>query len=90
METLVYVLGFIIGALGTWFLLYYLKTRKTLRTQHEVIMNLTFALVGKDIAKKREEMEKKDKEMADAVKARESAKDDDGCSDCHAGEPEEK
>lgn len=83
METLVYALGFIIGALGTWFLLYYLKTRKTLRIQHKIIMDLTFALVGKDIA---EMMKKKDKEMAEAVKAREAAKEDDGCSrDCQAG-----
>ena len=65
METLLYVLGFVIGALGTWFLLYFLKTRKHLRTQHEIILNLTFALVGKDVAKKREELEKADKESAD-------------------------
>ena len=91
METLLYVLGFIIGALGTWFVLYYLKTRKTLRTRHKVIMNLTFALVGKDISEM--EKKKKDKEVAETVKkVRESAKEDDGCSDCHAGEnpPEEK
>lgn len=36
METLLYALGFIIGALGTAFLLYFLKTRKTLRQQHEI------------------------------------------------------
>lgn len=80
METLLYVLGFVIGALGTSFLLYFLKTRKTLRTQHELILNLTFALVGKDIAKKREEMEKADKEMADHIAAREAAKESGDCT----------
>lgn len=35
METMLYVAGFIIGILGTSFLLYYLKTRKLLRTQHQ-------------------------------------------------------
>lgn len=38
METLIYALGFIIGALGTLFLLYYLKTRKLLRLQHELLV----------------------------------------------------
>ena len=64
METLLYVLGFVIGALGTSFLLYFLKTRKLLRTQHELILNLTFALVGKGVAKKREEMEKESVDCA--------------------------
>lgn len=64
METLLYVLGFVIGALGTWFLFYFLKTRKLLRTQHKLILDLTFGLVGKDLAKKCEEMDKA-KESAD-------------------------
>lgn len=85
METLLYVLGFVIGALGTSFLLYFLKTRKLLRTQHELILNLTFALVGKDVAKKREEMEKADKEMADHIAAKEAAKES---VDCTASESE--
>ena len=52
METLLYVLGFIIGALGTWFLLYFLKTRKLLRTQHKLIINFTMILcsMSKEIA----------------------------------------
>lgn len=74
METLLYVLGFVIGALGTWFLLYFLKTRKLLRSQHKLILDLTFALLGKDIAKEREGMEKADKEMADLIAAREADK----------------
>lgn len=85
METLLYAEGFIIGVLGTSFLLYFLKTRKLLRTQHELILNLTFALVGKDVAKKREEMEKADKEMADHIAAREAAKES---GDCTASESE--
>lgn len=89
METLLFALGFIIAALGTWFLLYFLRTRKTLRQQDKIIVDLTFALVGKDIIKKREEMEKKDKEMAEAVKSRESAKEDDGCTKCDAFKLEE-
>lgn len=44
METLLYVLGFVIGTLGTWFLLYFLKTRKTLRQQHEIIMEFPLVL----------------------------------------------
>lgn len=85
METLLYLLGFIIGALGTWFLIYFLKTGKLLRKQHEVISSLIFALVGKDIAKKREEMEKADKEMADHIAAKEAAKES---GDCTASESE--
>jgi hypothetical protein len=49
METLLYVLGFVIGALGTSFLLYFLKTRKLLRTQHKLILDLGLALVGREI-----------------------------------------
>lgn len=81
METLFYVEGFIIGVLGTSFLLYYLKTRKTLRQQDEIILSLTFALAGKDIAKKREEMEKADKEMADHIAAKEAAKESVDCTE---------
>lgn len=55
METLLYVLGFVIGALGTWFLLYFLKTRKTLRKQHELIME--FPLVLHALVKKIEELQ---------------------------------
>lgn len=44
METLLYVAGFIIGTLGTSFLLYFLKTRKTLRQQHEIIMEFPLVL----------------------------------------------
>ena len=55
METLLYVLGFVIGALGTWFLLYFLKTRKTLRQQHEIIME--FSLVLHALTKKLVELQ---------------------------------
>lgn len=44
METMIYVLGFIIGALGTLFLLYFLRTRKTLREQNELIMEFPMVL----------------------------------------------
>ena len=57
METLLYVLGFIIGALGTWFLLYFLKTRKVLRSQHELIKILTIAAFGDKI---KEHLDKND------------------------------
>lgn len=64
METLLYVLGFVIGALGTWFLLYFLKTRKTLRQQHEIIME--FPLVLHALTKKIVELQTgKDKESAE-------------------------
>lgn len=66
METLLYVLGFIIGALGTWFLLYFLKTRKLLRQQHELIMEfpivlhaLTEKLIELETGKKHEKPAKK-------------------------------
>ena len=59
-----YVLGFIIGALGTWFLLYFLKTRKTLRQQHEIIME--FPLVLHALTRKLVELQTgKDKESAE-------------------------
>lgn len=68
METLLYVLGFVIGALGASFLLYFLKTRKTLRQQHEIIMENIFVLhvLTKKIAelqtgKDKESAEQKDK-----------------------------
>lgn len=64
METLLYVLGFVIGALGTWFLLYFLKTRKTLRQQREIIME--FPLVLHALTKKIVELQTgKDKESAE-------------------------
>lgn len=65
METLLYVAGFIIGVLGTWFLLYYLKTRKLLRTQHHLILDLTFALISAGVKPK------KDDESKDADKPQE-------------------
>ena len=64
METLLYVLGFVIGALGTSFLVYFLKTRKTLRQQHEIIME--FPLVLHALTKKIVELQTgKDKESAE-------------------------
>ena len=64
METLIFALCFIIGALGTWFLLYFLKTRKTLRQQHEIIME--FPLVLHALTKKLVELQTgKDKESAE-------------------------
>lgn len=66
METLLYVLGFIIGALGTWFLLYFLKTRKTLRQQHEIIME--FPLVLHALTKKIVELQKGKKSDESAEK----------------------
>jgi hypothetical protein len=68
METLVYVLGFIIGALGTSFFLYYRKTRKLLLAQHRLVLDLTLALIGKDdidIEKKSAESSKKEDEKKD-------------------------
>lgn len=44
METMIYVLGFIIVALGTSFLLYFLRTRKTLREQNELIIECSMVL----------------------------------------------
>lgn len=67
METLLYVLGFIIGALGTWFLLYFLKTRKTLRQQHELIETLTIFAFGDKI---KEHLDKKDCDKKDSEPAR--------------------
>lgn len=67
METLLYVLGFIIGALGTSFLLYFLKTRKVLRTQHELIEILTVIAFGDKI---KEHLDKKDSDMKDSEPAR--------------------
>ena len=64
MDTLLYVLGFVIGALGTWFLLYFLKTRKILRKQHVIIME--FPLVLHALSKKIVELQTgKDKESAE-------------------------
>lgn len=58
METLLYVAGFIIGVLGTWFLLYFLKTRKTLRMQHELISLLTLGHIAEDLKRKVENSKK--------------------------------
>ena len=52
METLLYVLGFVIGALGTSFLLYFLKTRKILRKQHELIKMFTLKMIAEDLKEK--------------------------------------
>lgn len=52
MQTLLYVCGFIIGVLGTSFLLYFLKTRKTLRMQRELIKMFTFKMVAEDLKEK--------------------------------------
>jgi hypothetical protein len=52
METLLYVCGFIIGVLGTSFLLYFLKTRKTLRLQHELIKMFTLKMIAEDLEEK--------------------------------------
>lgn len=49
MQTLLYVAGFIIGVLGTSFLLYFLKTRKTLRMQHKLIQTLTLKMIVEDL-----------------------------------------
>ena len=56
METLVYLLGFLLGAIGTWFLVYFLKTRKTLRQQHKIIMEfpLVLAMLTKKIKEGKE------------------------------------
>lgn len=77
METMLYVLGFVIGALGTWFLLYFLKTRKTLRQQHDIIMEfplvlhaLTKKLVELQEDKKSEKPAEKDPGDCDAAPAR--------------------
>ena len=52
METLLYVAGFIIGVLGTSFLLYFLKTRKTLRMQRELITMFTLKMIAEDLKEK--------------------------------------
>lgn len=52
METLLYVCGFIIGVLGTSLLLYFLKTRKTLRMQQELIKMFTFKMIAEDLKEK--------------------------------------
>lgn len=62
METLLYVCGFIIGVLGTSFLLYFLKTRKTLRIQHELIEMFTLKMFAEDVKKKVQERKESCKE----------------------------
>ncbi len=52
---MIYVLGFIIGALGTSFLLYFLRTRKTLREQQELIIE--FSMVVHALVNKLRELE---------------------------------
>lgn len=52
METLLYVCGFIIGVLGTSFLLYFLKTRKTLRMRRELITMFTLKMIAEDLKEK--------------------------------------
>lgn len=53
METLIFSLCFIIGALGTAFVLYYLRTRRLLKTQHELLMESStlVAVLAKELAK---------------------------------------
>ena len=67
METLLYVLGFSIGALGTWVLLYFLKTRKVLRSQHELIKILTITASGDKI---KEHLDKKECDKKDSEPSR--------------------
>lgn len=62
METLLYVAGFIIGVLGTWFLLYFLKTRKTLRMQHELIKMFTLKMIAEDLKEKVDERKGSDEQ----------------------------
>lgn len=62
METLLYVCGFIIGVLGTSFLLYFLKTRKTLRIQHELIEMFTLKMIAEDLKEKIDERKESCKE----------------------------
>lgn len=62
METLLYVCGFIIGVLGTSFLLYFLKTRKILRMQHELIEMFTLKMIAEDLKKKVDECKEPCKE----------------------------
>lgn len=62
METLLYVAGFIIGVLGTWFLLYFLKTRKTLRMQHALIEMFTLKMIAEDLKEKVDERKDSDEQ----------------------------
>ena len=62
METLLYVAGFIIGVLGTWFLLYFLKTRKTLRMQSELIKIFTLKMIAEDLKEKVDERKGSDEQ----------------------------
>ena len=62
METLLYVAGFIIGVLGTWFLLYFLKTRKTLRMQYELIKIFTLKMIAEDLKEKVDERKGSDEQ----------------------------
>lgn len=76
METLVYVLGFIIGALGTSFLLYHLRMRKLLHTQHKLIVDgtLLMASMAKELSDLKESNKKeasKDTSCNDSDKVKE-------------------
>lgn len=62
METLLYVAGFIIGVLGTSFLLYFLKTRKTLRMQHKLIEMFTLKMIAEDLKEKVDERKESDEQ----------------------------
>lgn len=62
METLLYVCGFIIGVLGTSFLLYFLKTRKTLRMQHKLIEMFTLKMIAEDLKEKVDERKESDEQ----------------------------
>lgn len=71
METLLYVAGFIIGVLGTWFLLYFLKTRKTLRMQHELIKMFTLKMIAEDLKEKVDERKDSCKEESKSQEKKE-------------------
>lgn len=62
METLLYVCGFIIGVLGTSFLLYFLKTRKLLRMQHKLIEMFTLKMIAEDLKEKVDERKESDEQ----------------------------
>ena len=71
METLLYVVGFIIGVLGTSFLLYFLKTRKTLRMQHELIQMFTLKMIAEDLKEKVDERKESCKEESKSQEKKE-------------------
>jgi hypothetical protein len=71
METLLYVAGFIIGVLGTSFLLYFLKTRKTLRMQYELIKMFTLKMIAEDLKEKVDERKESCKEESKSQEKKE-------------------